>query len=234
LRELARAIVGLTGNAASTLARRSDVALIYGPLEEVCPLGLAPSASTTAMLALGDALAFVLSRQRDFSHEDFARYHPAGSLGRKLLKVSSVMRQGSDLRIAPDTETVREVFACARRQGRRSGAVMLQDSAGRLSGLFTDSDLAKLIESRRDDALDRPIREVMTSSPRTLPAEARVGAALELLQRYKISEIPIVDGDGRAVGLLDITDVIGIGQVANVSEMGEKGDPLSPTVKRTA
>ena len=215
LRELARAIVGLTGNASSTLARKSDVALVYGPLEEVCPLGLAPSASTTAMLAVGDALAFVLSRQRDFSHEDFARYHPAGSLGKKLLRVEAVMRRGSELRIAPDSETVRNVFASARRQGRRTGAVMLIDDAGGLSGLFTDSDLAKLIETRRDAALDRPIAEVMTAHPLTLTLAARVGEALDLLQRFKISEVPIVDNDGRPVGLLDITDVIGMAQMGN-------------------
>jgi arabinose-5-phosphate isomerase len=212
LRDLTRAVIGLTGNANSPLARKADVALVYGPLEEVCPLGLAPSASTTAMLAVGDALAFVLSRQRDFSREDFARFHPAGSLGRKLLKVEVVMRKGSDLRIAPEGDTVREVFASSRRQGRRTGAVMLLDAAERLSGIFTDSDLARLIEARRDDALDRPIAEVMTTQPRTLPVTARVGEALELFQRHKISEVPILDGDGRPAGMLDITDVIGISE----------------------
>jgi arabinose-5-phosphate isomerase len=233
LRELTRAIVGLTGSARSTLAVHADVALVYGPLEEVCPLGLAPSASTTAMLAIGDALAFVLSRQREFSHEDFARYHPAGSLGKKLLRVSAVMRQGSDLRIAPDSETVRTVFASARRRGRRTGAVMLLDDRGRLSGLFTDSDLARLIETRRDDALDRPIHEVMTRAPRTLSSSARVGEALDLLQRYKISEVPIVDEEGRPAGLLDITDVIGIAALAEVQEASEQAEP-APAVKRTA
>jgi arabinose-5-phosphate isomerase len=227
LRELSRALVALTGNAGSTLARKADVALVYGPLEEVCPLGLAPSASTTAMLAIGDAMAFVLSRQRDFSHEDFARYHPAGSLGRKLLKVEAVMRQGSELRTASATETVRNVFASARRQGRRTGAVMLLDESGRLTGLFTDSDLARLIESRRDDALDRPIALVMTHQPRTLPVGARVGEALELLQRHKISEIPIIDPSGRPVGLLDVTDVIGISAAS-----AEAGNDAA--IKRTA
>src|SRR5262249_53938184 len=96
LRQLAMAVVALTGNGQSTLARQADVAVVYGPLDEVCPLGLAPSASTTAMIALGDALAFVLSRMRDFTHEDFARFHPAGSLGRKLLKVEAVMRRGDE------------------------------------------------------------------------------------------------------------------------------------------
>src|SRR4051812_16413158 len=98
MRQLAMGIVGITGNPRGTLAQRSDVALVYGPIEEVCPLGLAPSTSTTAMIALGDALAFVLSRQRQFTPEDFARFHPAGSLGRKLLKVESVMRHGGELR----------------------------------------------------------------------------------------------------------------------------------------
>src|SRR5262245_26283688 len=125
LRPLVRAVVGLTGNAGGMLARKADVSVVYGPLEEVCPLGLAPSASTTAMLAIGDALAFVLSRQRGFSREDFARFHPAGSLGRKLLKVEAVMRRGPELRLADATETVRAVFARARHPGRRTGAVML-------------------------------------------------------------------------------------------------------------
>ena len=210
LRPLVRALVALTGNASGTLARKADVALVYGPLEEVCPLGLAPSASTTAMLALGDALAFVLSRERQFTREDFARFHPAGSLGRKLLGVEAVMRRGPDLRLAPATETVRSVFARGRHLGRRTGAVMLLDEAGRLCGLFTDSDLARLIEARRDAALDRPVREVMTTDPLTVPLGTRVAEAVEVLRRHKISELPVIDADGRPVGLLDITDLIGV------------------------
>jgi arabinose-5-phosphate isomerase len=209
LRPLVRSVVGLTGSAGSTLARKADVALVYGPLEEVCPLRLAPSASTTAMIAVGDALAFTLMRERDFTPEDFARFHPAGSLGRKLVRVEAVMRQGADLRLAPADETVREVFAGARHSGRRTGAVMLTDGAGRLCGLFTDSDLARLIEDRRDAALDRPVREVMTADPLTVSAGARVAEAVEVLRRHKISELPVIDGDGRPVGLLDITDLIG-------------------------
>jgi arabinose-5-phosphate isomerase len=209
LRELVGAVVALTGNAGGTLARRADVAVVYGPLDEVCPLGLAPSASTTAMIALGDALAFVLSREREFTVEDFARYHPAGSLGRKLVRVEAVMRHDHELRIAPATDTVRSVFASARQRGRRTGAVMLLDADGRLAGIFTDSDLARLIEARRDDALDRPVAEVMTKTPLTVPVGSRVVEAVELLRRHKISELPVVDADGRPVGLLDVTDLIG-------------------------
>jgi arabinose-5-phosphate isomerase len=214
LRPLVRGVVAMTGNGGSTLARKADVAIVYGPLEEVCPLGLAPSASTTAMIALGDALAFVLSQERAFTHEDFARLHPAGNLGRKLLKIEEVMRKGRELRVAPASETVRSVFAKSRHQGRRTGAVMLVEDDGRLCGLFTDSDLARLIETRRDETLDRPIREVMTVDPITVSLGARVGDAIELLRQHKISELPVIDGDDRPAGLLDITDLIGVAPVA--------------------
>jgi arabinose-5-phosphate isomerase len=214
LRQMASALVALTSNRDSTLARHADVALVYGPLEEVCPLGLAPSASTsastTAMIAVGDALAFVLLRMREFTREDFARYHPAGSLGRKLLKVEAVMRRGDEVRLAAQSATVRAVFAQARRRGRRTGAVMLTDDDGRLSGLFTDSDLARLFEQHRDAALDRPIAEVMTAGPLTVAVGTRVLDAVEVLRRHKISELPVVDVGGRPVGLLDITDLIGL------------------------
>jgi arabinose-5-phosphate isomerase len=210
LRQLAGALVALTSNGQSTLARKSDVALVLGPIDEVCPLGLAPSTSTTAMIAVGDALAFVLCRMREFTHEDFARFHPAGSLGRKLVKVEAVMRRGDELRIASCREPVRAVFAQSKRRGRRTGAVMLTDADGRLCGLFTDSDLARLFEQRRDAALDKPIAEVMTGTPITVPAGTRVLDAVELLSRRKISELPVVDGAGRPVGLLDITDLIGL------------------------
>jgi arabinose-5-phosphate isomerase len=221
LRQLALALVGLTGNAGSTLARKADVALVYGPLEEADPLGLAPSTSTTAMIALGDALAFVLSGMRNFTREDFARFHPAGSLGRKLLKVEAIMRQGDELRLAGCEETVREVFARSARRGRRTGAVMLTCGDGRLAGLFTDSDLARLFEQRRDAALDRPIREVMTADPLTVPKGTRVIDAVEVLRLRKISELPVVDAHGRPSGLLDITDLIGFG-FAEPEESGLK------------
>jgi arabinose-5-phosphate isomerase len=210
LRGLVRGIIALTGNVNGTLARRADVAIVYGPLEEVCPLGLAPSASTTAMIALGDALAFTLMRERAFTAEDFARFHPAGSLGRKLLPVEVVMRSGDELRIARASDTVRAVFAHCRHSGRRTGALMLVDDEDRLCGLFTDSDLARLIEDRRDAALDRPIREVMTAGPITVSAGARVADAVEVLRRRKISELPVIDADGRPIGIVDITDLIGL------------------------
>jgi arabinose-5-phosphate isomerase len=210
LRQMATGLVALTSTRQSTLARKADVAIVLGPLEEVCPLGLAPSTSTTAMIAVGDAMAFVLTRMREFTREDFARFHPAGSLGRKLLKVETVMRHGDELRLAHCEETVREVFAQARRQGRRTGAVILVDAAGKLNGIFTDSDLARLFEQRREHVLDGPIREVMTANPLTVAVGARVIDAVEVLKRCKISELPVVDAAGKPVGMIDITDLIGL------------------------
>ena len=210
LRQMAQAIIALTSNGQSTLAKQADVAIVLGPLEEVCPLGLAPSTSTTCMIAVGDALAFVLTKLRDFKREDFARFHPAGSLGRKLLKVEAVMRQGPEVRVADERRTVRDVFAQAQRQGRRTGAVMLVDAAGKLKGLFTDSDLARLFERRRDDALDRPIHDVMTPAPITVAVGTRLIDALDVVRARKISELPVVDAAGRPAGLLDITDLIGL------------------------
>jgi arabinose-5-phosphate isomerase len=230
IRDFALGIIGVTGNSKSTLASKADVALVYGPLEEVCPLGLAPSSSTTVMIALGDALAFVLSRLRRFTREDFARFHPAGSLGRKLLKVEAVMRQGDELRLASAGETVRAVFSKARRRGRRTGAVMLTDDDGRLAGIFTDSDLARLIEQRRDASLDQPIRLVMTATPHTVRQGTRVADAVELMRVYKISELPVIDAAGRPAGLIDITDVIGL-----VPELADSDDATSSErVKRSA
>ena len=210
LKQLAAALVAVTGNRAGTLARTADAAIVYGPIVETCPLALAPSTSTTVMLALGDAVAFVLSEMRRFTPEDFARFHPAGSLGRKLATVDAYMRRGVDLRIAAASDSVRTVFARNRHDGRRTGAVILVDDAGRLCGLFTDSDLARLFELRADGSFDRPISEVMTRSPITVTPKARMAEVLELLRTRKISELPVVDEQGRPIGLLDITDLIGL------------------------
>ena len=210
LMELEAPIIAITGRAASTLGRAATVILELGPLKEACPLGLAPSTSTTAMLALGDALALVTSRLLCFGHADFARVHPAGSLGRKLSKVEDQMRPIAECRVARDSENVRQIFAELRRPGRRSGAILLVDSQGRLTGIFTDSDLARLFEARRDEAFDQPISNVMTSRPRTVPLGAMLSDAVTILAELKISELPVVDADEAPDGLLDITDIVGM------------------------
>jgi arabinose-5-phosphate isomerase len=203
-------IVAVTGHPASPLGRKAAVVLDLGPIPEACPLGLAPTASTTAMLALGDAFAVVLSRLRGFSARDFARYHPGGNLGRRLLKVEEAMRPLADCRLAQEDQTLRQALVQQSRPGRRTGAIMVVDGEGRLSGIFTDSDLARLLEANRDAFLDRPIAAVMTRQPTTIAAGELLTTAAAVLAERKISELPVVDADGHPLGLIDITDVVGM------------------------
>jgi len=202
-------IVAVTSTDRNSLAAKADVTIQIGKLREACPWGLAPSTSTTAMLAVGDALALVASQQRGFSPQQFAVFHPAGSLGRRLKTVAELMRPLDRLRVANAGDTVRDIFVRFANVGRRSAAVLLLDEAGRLAGMFTDSDLARLLERRRDDAFDGPISAVMNGAPLTVRPESRFIDIVELLADRKISELPVVDDDGRPVGLIDITDVIG-------------------------
>jgi arabinose-5-phosphate isomerase len=210
LRELGTPIIAITGQLDSPLGKQAIITLDLGPIREACPLGLAPTASTTAMLALGDALALVASSMRGFSADDFARFHPGGSLGRKLLKVEEAMRPLAQCRVAPALQSLRETLVGQSRPGRRTGAIMIVDAAGRLAGIFTDSDLARLLEANRDAAIDGPLEGVMTRAPAAVTAGERLSVACELLSRRKISELPVVDQDGRPVGMIDITDVVGI------------------------
>ena len=210
LAELGVPVIAVTGRATSRLAQAATVTLDLGPLEEACSLGLAPSTSTTAMLGLGDALALVLSRMRQFGSTDFARLHPGGSLGRKLAKVDEVMRPLTECRLAGQTELLRDVLIRASRPGRRSGAIMLTESTGRLTGVFTDSDLARLLERQGQVDLDRPISETMTRTPKTVASGSLLANAISLLASSKISELPVVDSEHRPVGMIDITDVVGL------------------------
>ena len=208
LRELRIPVIVITSGGDSTLARAATCLLRIGKHSEAGVLGLAPSCSTTAMLAMGDALALVVSQLKGFSASDFSVFHPAGSLGRKLRTVAEVMRQGSAVRVAEESATVREVMVQLGRPGRRTGAVMLVDEASRLSGVFTDSDLARLFENHRDFQLDLPIEQVMTRSPITVRAEVLLSEAIELMSDRKLSELPVIDELGSPCGMLDITDVL--------------------------
>jgi len=202
-------IVALTARPDSTLGRAADVVVATGSVREACGLGLAPSTSTSLMLALGDAVALVTSGLRRFTPADFAARHPGGSLGRQLMLVEEAMRPIDDCRIATVDETVREVFARPL-PVRRTGAVMILTAAGELAGIFTDSDLARLFERRLDAALDGAINAVMTRRPTTVPAGTRLRDAVAILETRRLSELPVIDADGRPVGLLDIVDLVGL------------------------
>ena len=202
-------IISITASEQNSLAQLSDVVLPIGRIREACRWGLAPSTSTTAMLGLGDALALVVSEVNEFQPQNFAQFHPGGSLGQKLRPVTEIMRPRAELRVASDQETVRHVITSTSRPGRRTGAVLLVDETEFLSGIFTDSDLARLLEARQDSVFDQPVSEVMTANPLSIRSDALFKEVVDLLSTKKISEVPVVDRRGIPVGLIDITDVIG-------------------------
>lgn len=202
-------LVALTARPDSTLGRAAMVIVPTGRVREACGLGLAPSTSTSVMLALGDALALVTSSLRRFTPEDFAARHPGGSLGRQLMLVEDAMRPLAECRLAAAAETVRGVFSRPL-PARRTGAVMVVAEGGRLEGVFTDSDLARLFERRHDDLLDAAIGNVMTARPTTVPVGTRLRDAVAILEARRLSELPVVDHDGKVVGLIDIVDLVGL------------------------
>ena len=203
-------LIAMTSSEDSTLGAAADIVLPLGQLMEAGAIRLAPTASTTAMLALGDALALVLSQLKGFTREEFAVFHPGGNLGRQLTPVRAIMRQGDQIRVAPCRATIRDVLTHYSRPGRRTGAVVLVDEDERLVGLFTDSDLARLLEQHREGQIDRSIAEVMTADPITVSVDAVLSDVIDILSERKVSELPVVDERHRVLGLIDITDVIGL------------------------
>lgn len=205
-------IIAITrGAGASALERAATVNLRIGDVEEACPLSLAPTSSTTAALALGDALALAAARRINFTEADFARRHPGGLLGDMLRPVTEALRfvAGKNLPVVRADQTVGEALRQADQAGRRPGALVVVDDAGALAGLFTDGDLRRLI-LRDADALKKPMRAVMTRSPRTLPATATVRDAVALVRENRQDEIPIVDEQGAPVGVLDVQDLVAL------------------------
>ncbi len=200
--------VGISGKSESTLARLSDVHLDLGDVTEACPLNLAPTASTTAMLAMGDALAMAASRRLSFTADDFQRCHPGGLLGAALKPVTEVLRfrVGENLPAVSDAVTVREALDQAAGD-RRAGAIVLINAEGRLSGIFTDADLRRLVRAD-PDGMSKPISSVMTTHPRHLTADQLVRDAVQVVREHRLDEIPVVDESGRPVGLIDVQDLI--------------------------
>lgn len=211
VRPTATTILAITQSASSPLGRLSDQVLSIGDFSEACPMGLAPTTSTTLMMAVGDALSIVAARMQGILPERFAANHPAGKLGRRLAGVEQIMRTGRHLRIAKKEEIVREVLLRLGGARRRSGAIIVVDSeVGSLVGIFTDSDLVRLLERGRAAMLDRPIGESMTANPTVIDHRASVADAVDALRSRKLSELPVVDEQGVPVGLVDVTDLIGL------------------------
>ena len=201
--------VVVTSHSESNAARRGDLVIPLGNLTEADDHQLLPTTSSTALLALGDALAVCLSEARGLTREEFFGSHPAGGLGLKQRGIRDVMRTGVSVRTAFSDRPVRDVLRRRHIPGRRSGAVPIVERNGMLCGVLTDSDLVRLLETGRDNLLDGPVHAVMTGDPIAIEDTACLLDAVAMLSIHRVSEIPVVDRDGYLVGLLDITDVIG-------------------------
>ena len=220
VRRIGAAILTITGDTDSSIAKLSDCVLDLGRVDEACPLGLAPTASTSAMMALGDALAMVVLAERGFSREDYARYHPSGSLGRRLMRVEEIMRTGRELPLVPLGTKVVDVILTMSRTTGRPGAALIVDERQHLAGIFTDGDLRRLLE-RGIAQLEQPVDRFMGKAPKTIEPQAFVDDAERLLRAHKIDQIAVVDASGKAVGLVDVQDLLD-------TRVGEDGGSLPP------
>lgn len=201
-------VIALVGDPASPLGRHAAVTLSIGSVTEACPLGLAPSTSTTVMLALGDALALTVLEQRRFTPEQYARFHPGGALGRKLMTCAEAMRSGSRLPIARPGTSVTDALRAITQA--RAGSVPLVDDAGKLRGIFTDGDLRRRLAAADDPAaiMRAPVEQLASIPCRSVRGDELVQAALRLCAEKKINELPVVDGSGLLIGLLDVQDLV--------------------------
>ncbi len=211
LKKIGAKIIAMTGNLKSTLAEHSDVVLDVGVKKEACPFGLAPTASTTAMLALGDALAIVLLERKGFKVEDFAFYHPGGILGKRLiLKVEDIMRRGKANPVVKEDLKVKDVLL--KITEARAGSASVVNKKGVLTGIFTDGDLRRHLEE--DPFLpNRKVKEVMTKKPITITKDRLAADTFRILREKKIDEIPVVDEKERPIGLVDVQDLLKAGLV---------------------
>ncbi len=204
-------LIAITGDKDSTLSEHSDVVLCMGRMNEACPLGVAPSVSTTCMLAVGDAIALTVMKARNFSVEDYVRFHPGGSLGAKLMTVeqSMMFRPGEKLPIAQPTDTIKQMLE---KTGdvKRHGAVMIVDDKGSLAGIITDADLRRLLTKEGLSGFERNVADVMTKGCKRIRADALASEATAIFHKFRIDELPVVDSQDRPVGLIDVQDIVTI------------------------
>ena len=211
VKQLEIKLIALTGDANSTLSKHSDVVLWVGKQSEACPLGVSPSASTTSMLALGDALAFTIMKARNFTIEDFIRFHPGGSLGKSLMTVdqSMMFRPDEVLPVAGTLDTIEQLLA-KNRAVKPHGAVMIVDDNGILAGIVTDADIRRLMTREGKKALDLMAKDVMTVNCKRIRVDALAAEASAIFNKFRIDDLPVVDSDGRPVGMIDVQDVLAI------------------------
>ncbi len=211
LRQIGAKAILITGRPDSTAAKNSDLVLDASVTREACPYNLAPTTSTTVMLALSDALALAVMKSRDFRQEDYALYHPSGSLGRRLLlKVADAMRSGDDVAIVRPDSLLPDVLRAITKAG--AGAAIVADEDSRLIGLITDGDVRRYLAGHPTQFLESTANQVMTSNPKTVDAKMLAVEALELFESlpHKIGEIPVV-ADGKVAGLVMLKDLVRLG-----------------------
>lgn len=208
IKKIGARLVAMTGKQDSSLAKLADCVLDIGSVDEACPLGLAPTASTSAMLALGDALAMCVQSERGFSREDYARFHPAGDLGRRLMRVDEIMRRDDALPVVPSGAKVTEVLMTMSSTAGRPGAALVVDGDGRLAGIFTDGDLRRILGGGDPESLQHPVVEFMGRDPKCVRPDQLVEEAERVLREFQIDQVAVVTDDQRPVGLLDIQDIL--------------------------
>lgn len=209
VRRIGAKVIAMTGDAGSPLAEQADVVIDIGNVSEACPLGLAPTASSTVLLVAGDALAMAVLENRRFDTDDYALIHPAGSLGTKVMRVREIMRQGESVPMVGVDEPLSRAVAVMTQTPGRPGATLVVDRRKKLVGIFTDGDLRRLFEAGHTSP-ETPIGELMGRNPTTVTPEMLVLEAAEVLRQRRVDQVPVVDERNRPVGLLDVQDLLAV------------------------
>lgn len=211
VKQLEIKLIAITGQVDSTLSSYSDVVLCLGRLSEACPLGVAPTVSTTCMLAVGDAIALTVMKARNFSVEDYVRYHPAGSLGSRLMTVeqSMMFKSGEKLPVARRADTIKQMLEKTS-DIKRHGAVMVVDEKGRLAGIITDADIRRMMAKYGEGIFRLKADDIMTANCKKIRADALAAEATAIFHKYRIDELPVIDAEGKPIGLIDVQDIVTI------------------------
>ncbi|KJJ85708.1 sugar isomerase [Candidatus Omnitrophus magneticus] len=211
IKKIGAKLIAITGNIKSSLARASDFIIDSSVDKEACPMGLAPTTSTTAMLAIGDALAVALLKKKNFQPKDFALFHPGGALGKRLLlKVEDIMRSIDRVPVVFKDMKIKDALLEITK--KRSGSASIIDKNGKLLGMFTDGDLRRHFE-RGKDLMNLKVDKIMTENPFTIGPTKLAAEAVEILKNKKIDELPVVDKNGKLLGLVDVQDILDVGLV---------------------
>ncbi len=204
-------MIAITASEESTLGKYSDVVLCMGKLTEACPIRVAPSVSTTCMLAIGDSLALTVMKARNFGAEDYIRFHPGGSLGAQLMTVeqSMMFKAGEELPIVNLDITIKQMLEHTSKI-KRHGAVMVVDDAGKLAGIITDADIRRLITKQGSKAFEFKTADIMTAQCKRICVDALAAEATSLFHKFRIDELPVVDAQDRPIGMIDVQDIVTI------------------------